>query len=148
MKWLLDTNVVSEPCRGQPNRLVTGWLQTKPVDDVAISIVTFAELQDGAETNPDPIRRQRLLGWIENEVITKFENRVLPLHDEILVDWLRLSRRLRRKRITRDAADMLIAATARVHGLALVTRNVRDFVDTGIIVYDPWNDKTHHMEAP
>jgi hypothetical protein len=148
VKWLLDTNVISEPARDRPHGAVIEWLRTKPLEDLAISIVTFAELQDGAESNPDQYRRQRLLDWVENEVATRFQNRVLALSNEVLVDWLRLSRRLRVKGITRDASDMLIAATARIYRVGLVTRNVRHFMDTALIVYDPWNDKTHHMETP
>jgi predicted nucleic acid-binding protein len=59
-----------------------------------------------------------------------------------------LNRRLAARRLARKAADTLIAATARVYGLTVVTRNVRDFADTGIVVYDPWHDKTHRMGAP
>jgi hypothetical protein len=72
----------------------------------------------------------------------------LPLTSEILVDWLELARQLAGRRITRAAPDVLIAATARIHNLTVVTRNVRDFADTGVVVYDPWNDQTHSMDPP
>ena len=148
MKWLLDTNVISEPARDHPMPSVVEWIKTKSITDLAISIVTFAELQDGAQSNPDERRRHRLLDWIENEVTSRFQNRVLALSGEILVDWLQLSRRFRGRGLARDASDMLIAATARVHGLTLVTRNVRHFMDTDLIVYNPWEGTTSKMEAP
>jgi predicted nucleic acid-binding protein len=61
---------------------------------------------------------------------------------------LRLSRALRARRITRDPSDMLIVSTARSNNLTLVTRNVRNFANTGVVVYDPWRDETHEMEQP
>ena len=148
MKWLLDTNVVSETGRDRPDRAVVEWIRAKPILDVAISIITLAELQEGAESNPSPTRREKLINWIEKEVSGTFDGRTLDLTTGVLIDWLRLSRRLHARGLTRDASDMLIAATARVHDLTLVTRNTRHFADTGVIVYDPWNGKTHHMDAP
>ena len=72
----------------------------------------------------------------------------IPISSDILTDWLRLSRSLRLSGKSKDPADLLIASTARIHGLTLVTRNVRDFADTGVVVYDPWNDQTHRMDPP
>jgi len=148
VKWLLDTNVVSEGARDRPTRSVIEWVRAKPIEDLAISIVTWAELREGAQSNPDATRRRKLIGWIETEVSSTFEGRILALSADILIDWLQLSRRLRTKGIVRDAADMLIAATARVHDLTLVTRNTRHFADTGVVLYDPWTGKTHAMDAP
>ena len=148
MRWLLDTNVVSETGRDRPAHAVIEWMRTKPVDDLAISIVTWAELREGAESSPSSIRRQNLLRWIEKEVSTTFDGRILGLSTGILVDWLRLSRRLRTHGMVRDASDMLIAATARTYDLIVVTRNTRHFIHTGVVAYDPWNAKTHIMDPP
>ena len=62
--------------------------------------------------------------------------------------WLQLSRKLRVRSETKDPPDLLLAATAQTYGLTLVTRNTRDFANTGITVYNPWTDETHTMEAP
>jgi predicted nucleic acid-binding protein len=147
VKWLLDTNVVSEGARDRPTQSVIEWIKAKPVEDLAISIVTLAELQDGAHSNANETRRRKLTGWIETEISGTFHGRILTLSADVLIDWLRLSRRLRAKGLVRDASDLLIAATARVHELRLVTRNTRHFTSTGVIVYDPWNNKTYVMDA-
>jgi toxin FitB len=147
VKWLLDTNVVSEATRDRPARSVIEWISTKPVEDLAISIVTWAELYDGAQSHPDEMRRRRLIDWVETEVSGTFHGRTLPLTGAVLIEWLQIARRLRSKRIMRDAADLLLAATARVHELTFVTRNARHFADTGVVLYDPWSAKTHVMDA-
>jgi predicted nucleic acid-binding protein len=146
MKWLLDTNVVSESVRDQPSPDVLNWLAARSPDLIAVSLVTVAELQEGAQSTSNPTRRKRLQQWLEREFPTLFADRILPVTGEILVDWLALARRLAVRGMTRPAPDLLIAATARVHDLILVTRNTRDFAGTGVIVYDPWTGKTHHME--
>jgi predicted nucleic acid-binding protein len=81
------------------------------------------------------------------EVIKSFENRVLPLTLEILTDWLALARQVQKRGASRNAPDLLIASTARVHHLVLVSRNVKDFAGTGVVLYDPWTGKTHQMDA-
>ncbi len=114
---------------------------------MTISIVTLAEIREGIDTAPVSDRRA-LTQWFETEVQTRFLPRALPLSTEILIDWIKLSRKLAAERMMRKAADLLLASTARVHNLTLVTRKLRDFANTGVVVYDPWNDKTHVMDAP
>jgi predicted nucleic acid-binding protein len=147
VNWLLDTNVVSEMAKQRPHDRVVEWLAARPSDDTAISVVTIAELRTGA-ARADIERRQGLLRWIDATVAEWVGERCLQLTIEILVDWLTLTRQLGAKGITRDAPDLLLAATSRVHGLTVVTRNVRHFANTGVVVYDPWNGKTHYMDTP
>ena len=146
VKWLLDTNVVSENVRRRPKQAVIDWVMQRPPSQVAISIVTMAELWAGAQTTANPERRAELVHWVEHEVESTFADRILPLTIDILIEWLQIGRRTSVAGRTRAPADLLLAATARVHDLIVVSRNARDFAGTGVLVYDPWNDKTHHME--
>lgn len=146
MRWLLDTNVVSEGVRPSPNPAVMAWTASRSEQDIAISIVTLAELRSGALQAQQRALRQRLTEWIETEVTRSFDGRTLPLTLEVLTDWLSLARGLRALGRPQSAPDLLIASTARVHNLILVTRNVRDFADTGVLVYDPWSGDTHKMD--
>jgi toxin FitB len=148
VKWLLDTNVISETVRKRPHRNIIDWIAAERPEDLAISIVTLSELLDGVATDRNETRRHKLTAWVEIEVSDRFRDRTLPLTSNVLIDWLRLGRRLRAGGRSREAADLLIAATARVHKLTLVTRNIRDFADTGVVVYDPWTGKTRQMDAP
>jgi len=109
-------------------------------------MVTLAELHEGAAIQIDGQRRSELAEWLETTVMPWLGERILPVTLEILVDWLDVGRKLSSKGMTRNPADLLIAATARVHGLIIVSRNVRDFAGTGVVVYDPWNSETHRTE--
>jgi predicted nucleic acid-binding protein len=145
MKWLFDTNVVSEATQMRPNPGVVAALSKFPAEQTAISVVTLAELRDGAFLARGQEKRARLLQWIENAVEASFQERTLNLTVDILIDWIALSRRLSAAGRPRAAADLLLAATARVHGLVMVTRNWRHFADTGLAVFDPWSGRTHQM---
>jgi toxin FitB len=136
VKWLLDTNVISESVRPRADQRVLGWLGARASEDLAVSILTLAELRDGVIALGDDSRRRRFEAWMNEHVVPNFGERTLPLTLEILIDWLQLSRLLRARGKSRSAADLLIAATARTHNLTLVTRNVRDFTNTGVVVYD------------
>jgi predicted nucleic acid-binding protein len=148
MRWLLDTNVISEAIKPRPHKSVLAWMAGQPPALTAISIVTQAELWTGIQLTGDDRRRRQLMLWYEKEMPVWLGERILPLTIQILVDWLHIAGELARQGITRDPADMLIAATARTHSLILATRNVRDFANTGVVVYDPWSGETHRMDEP
>jgi predicted nucleic acid-binding protein len=144
----LDTNVVSENVRPNPDRSAAAWLAQRAPEQTAISIVTLAELHMGALATDNAHRRREVSRWIEREIMGSFGERILPITLDILIDWLQLGQRTSSRGRRRAPADLLIAATARVHDLIVATRNGRDFADTGVIVYDPWTGKTHQMEEP
>ena len=146
MRWLLDTNVVSESVQRRPKKTVIDWIAQRPPAQIAISIVTMAELRFGAQTTPNLERRAGVTRWLDEEMTVSFADRILPLTTDILIEWFQVGRRNAAAGKTRAPADLLIAATARVHELIVVSRNARDFAGTGVLVYDPWNDKTHHMD--
>jgi predicted nucleic acid-binding protein len=146
VRWLLDTNVVSESIQPRPNRAVVAWIARQPDDLMAISMATLAELRHGAAANPNEQRRGELMQWLDVTVASWLGERTLPVTLEILMDWLDVGRRLARQGMTRNSADLLIAATARLHNLTIVSRNVPDFAGTGVVVYDPWTSETHRME--
>jgi toxin FitB len=148
VKWLIDTNVVSETATPRPNLRVLRWFGNQSAQDIAISIVSVAELQHGVLLTQDHGKRTELARWIDEDVFALFADRILTIDNSILVQWLDLQRLLCARRRTRAAADLLLAATAIERGLKMVTRNTRDFANTGITVYNPWTDETHTMEAP
>jgi predicted nucleic acid-binding protein len=148
VKWLLDTNVISENVSHQANENVRRWIAAQTLEDIGLSAVTLAELIDGIERTADERRKNELTAWLDAGVISQFRDRTVPVSVEILLDWLRLTRELGARGRPQAAADLLIASTCRVHDLTLATRNTRDFANTGITVYNPWTDETQKMETP
>lgn len=140
MKYLLDTNVLSELRKvgdGKADANVTKWVGAQDSNDLFISAITILEIERGILTiqRCDAAQGSRLRGWMDSRVRPEFAERVLPIDDAIATRCAHLHIPDRR-----NEADALIAATALVHGLTVVTRNVQDFDDTGVIIVDPWQD--------
>jgi len=138
LKYLLDTNVVSELRKvgdGKADANVTKWVGAQDSNDLFISAITILEIERGILTvqRRDVAQGSRLRGWMDSRVRPEFAERVLPIDDAIATRCAHLHIPGRR-----NEADAFIAATALVHGLTVVTRNVQDFGDTGVIVIDPW----------
>lgn len=131
--FLVDTNVVSELTRARPNVHVISWLQRQPA--IALSVVSIEELSYGLARTRSP-RRRKLTRWLDELVgsagtIHEVSEAVARSAGE-----LRAAREDAGRRVAQ--ADMLIAATALVHGLVLATRNVRDFDGCGVAIVAPF----------
>lgn len=138
MSFLLDTNVVSEWTKPRPNSGVIEWLDQVNEDDVFLSVVTFAELRHGIERLPASARRRRLDEWLRSELPTRFEGRIALIDGAVADEWGRLVARHEAGGRPIQAMDALLAATAQVHGLTLVTRNESDFKVSLKSVLNPW----------
>jgi predicted nucleic acid-binding protein len=131
--YLLDTNVLSEARRGSPQAV--GWLRSVEPDHLHLSVVTLGEIMHGMalKERSDQQAAAHLTAWLAR-LRHEHAARILPIDDRIAVEWGRISA-LR----PRGGADGLIAATALVHGLIVVTRNIGDFDDTGATCLNPWD---------
>lgn len=138
MNFLLDTNVVSEWTKPRPDSGVVDWLAQIDEDTVFLSVVTFAELRHGIERLPASKRRKQLDEWLRGDLPLRFEQRILQVDGAVADEWGRLV--ARRDALGRPihAMDALIAATAQVHALTLVTRNAADFEASVESVVNPW----------
>lgn len=135
MGYLLDTNVLSELRRRTPNPQVRQWFADRPASTLYLSVVTLGEIRKGIEGLSDPVRRLPLIDWLETELPAFFAGRILPVDLRVADGWGRLVAQAGRPV---PAIDSLLAATAAVHGLTLVTRNVRDVQGLAVPVIDPW----------
>lgn len=122
--FLLDTNIPSEVIRTQPESRVEGWVQSQDDSSLYLSAVTIGELRKGITLLPESNRRSRLQSWLDNELISVFDERVLPVTRLIAERWGNLSAQRQLSGRPLSMADGLIAATAIEHRLAVVTRNV------------------------
>jgi toxin FitB len=138
VSYLLDTNVVSEWTKPRPNPGVIEWLSQVAEDDVFLSVVTFAELRHGIERLPAGRRRRQLDKWLRGELALRFEGRIVLIDGAIADAWGRLVARQEAGGRPIAAMDGLIAATAQVHALTLVTRNAADFQVSVKAVLNPW----------
>jgi len=136
--WLLDTNVLSELRRKNPSPAVVDFVSAQPLDRLFVSEVTFAEIRFGIELVSEPTRRAELRHWLDHRLRPMFTHRVLAITEDILLDWRLIIETGRKAGHTFSHPDVLIAATASRHGLAVVTRDPSDFVVAGVTAIDPW----------
>jgi predicted nucleic acid-binding protein len=149
--WLLDTNVLSELRRPRPDRKVVAFVAAQPLALLHVSTVTFAEIRFGIERVSDPAQRALLHDWLTHRVRPMFEHRVLEITEDIMFRWRLLVEEGRRVRHTFSQPDLIIAATARHHGLTIVSRDATDFERARVAVFNPWIDdrpaETTNFEA-
>ena len=138
MKYLLDTCVVSETRRREPNTNLMNWLAERKAADLFISVVTLGELRKGACSLKEASRRQVLEKWIDEDVATSFSGRILSFERSIADQWGRLMGEGIAKGLTPSVTDSMLAATALARGMAIVTRNVSDFQFEGLQVVNPF----------
>jgi len=135
--FLLDTNVVSEALRPRPNARVVAWLRAHE-ERAWLSVVTIGELEAGIRAAPDAHRAEGLRAWLDDVLIPQFAYRLLPVDLDVARRWGETTASARAAGTPVGAVDALIGATAARHGLAVATRNVRDFEPLGVEVVDPW----------
>jgi predicted nucleic acid-binding protein len=136
--FVLDTNVISELRKAGDARAdahVTAWIARQDAASFFVSAVTLMELEIGVlqVERRDPLQGARLRTWLDSQVLPEFTERTLPIDATVALQCARLH--VPDRRSERDA---LIAATAIVHGMAVVTRSVGDFEATGVPLVNPW----------
>jgi predicted nucleic acid-binding protein len=139
VSFLLDTNVVSEWTKPCPNPGVVGWLETVDEDRVYLSVVTLVELRYGIERLAVGKKRKRLEEWLDQELPLRFEERILNIDRRVADACGKLVARREAEGRPIAAMDALLAATAGVHRLTLVTRNESDFQGAASC-FSPWTD--------
>lgn len=138
MRYLLDTNVVSEFAKPQVDAGVSAWVANADEDRLFFSVVTLAELRRGVARLSDGARRRQLDNWLRHDLLDRFEGRILPIDAAIANGWGEITANREQRGLAISAMDALIAATAIAHGLTLVTRNVRDFAPSLAAIVNPW----------
>jgi predicted nucleic acid-binding protein len=139
--FLLDTNIASEATKFAPLPAVMNWVAAQAPATLHLSVVSLAEIRYGIELRAEGQRRRALEAWYPGMVAT-FGDRILPIDRDIAELWGDLRRRTDLARRTIPIMDAFLAATAQVHGLTVVTRNVRNFEAWGGPVFDPWSLST------
>lgn len=138
MKYLLDTCVLSEMIKSEPNPAVLAWVNARSDPDLFTAAMVLAELHRGVAKLPVSRRRQDFSAWLIKLQVA-FDTRVLPFTVETAEHWAAMCARAEGMGKTIAAFDSIIAACALENGLALVTRNVQDFAFASVLIVNPWD---------
>lgn len=138
MKYLLDTCLVSELVKKEPNPAVVSWLDEQDEQKLFLSVLNLGELQKGISKLPEGTKKDELQAWVALDLVERFTGRILEIDLETALCWGRLQGEAKQAGEKLPVMDSLIAATAAAHGLIVVTRNVRDIERCGVRVCNPW----------
>lgn len=138
MRYLLDTCVISEITKPRPATRVLTWLDTQEELTLYLSVITFGELQKGISKLPASRKRQQLQQWVDRDLTRRFTGRILGVDCEVALRWGTMAGAAEQQGQPLPVLDGLLAATAVVGGLTLVTRNTAHVQATGVPLFDPW----------
>ena len=138
MRYLLDTCVISELVSKKPETAVIDWIDGIDDEYFYLSVITIGEIKKGIEKLPDSERKELLASWLEEDLLSRFQGRILSCETAVMLTWGALTDKLEQEGKKLPAIDSLIAAIALTNNLTLVTRNIADFQNTGVSLLNPW----------
>jgi toxin FitB len=138
--WLLDTNIVSELRKPNCHPAIKQWSDSQSPQSFYLSTVTLAEIRFGIERANDMDFRQELTRWLDTTLRPWFSDRILAVDEDTILLWRQMVEQGRKQGYTYSQPDLFIAASASLHNLCVVTRNVVDFQKSGIAVFNPFTD--------
>lgn len=138
---ILNTNVISELMRTQPDANVKQWIKAQKIIHLAITAITIAEIQRGLARLPEGKRRTQLTANFSDFVAEAFSGRIFPFDEEAAYCYGEIAATCEAEGINTDAVDLMIAAIAGSRRAAIATRNVKDFTGCGVAIINPWVDQ-------
>jgi len=136
--FLLDTNVISELVKPQPEQKVISWIQATDESLFFLSVLTIGEIRKGINSLPSGNKRALLESWLGNDLVMRFAGRILSIDFGIAERWGLLSAQAKASGVLLLVIDGLLAATALHHNLTFATRNTNDVKLAGLSVFNPW----------
>ena len=138
MKYLLDTCVISELVKLKPNPKVVKWINSKHEHDFYLSVLTIGEIQKGISKLSESKKKDPLFDWLNSELLERFEGRILHVDEITAMRWGTIQGELEAMGNKMPTIDGLIAATAQIFELTIVTRNGDDMEKSGVEIINPW----------
>jgi predicted nucleic acid-binding protein len=139
MKYLFDTSIITELISTQPNPNLIAFVDSLDQADIYLSAITVGEIAKGIHLLPNSNRKRELDAWLRENLLVRFEGRILPLDADLFIRWGEFTAKLELVEAPPIAAfDSLIAATAWMHKMVLVTNNEDDYNNTGLEIVNPW----------
>jgi len=138
MRYLLDTCVISELTKKKPEQCVKEWILQQEEMALFLSVITLGEIEKGIMKLDEGSKKRKLRHWVDHDLMKRFGGRVLQIDYETACRWGEISAKTEQAGTPTPVLDGLLAATAMVHDLILVTRNIDDVLPTGVPLENPW----------
>ena len=138
MKYLLDTCVISELIKQEPNPKVIQWISSLDEVNLFICVLTIAELHKGIEKLPESRKKSTLHKWVTYDLRKRFKNRIIDFDIQAAKTWGKIQAKSELSGKTLPVIDGLIAAIGHFHDLVVVTRNIKDMKASGVELLNPW----------
>jgi len=138
LNFLLDTCVISELIKIQHNQNVIDWVKSCAEETLFLSSLTIGEIQKGISKLPSSKKKSTLQDWLDKNIFMRFDRRILSIDAIVAQKWGKILSTSEKKGYRLPAIDSLIATTAIVHNMTLVTRNTQDMVHSGVSLHNPW----------
>lgn len=138
MKYLLDTNIISELISKQPNQKVLEFISSLSEDDSYLSVITIGEIKSGIENVKSIERKEKLSLWFEQDLLPRFQNRIIDIDVNIMITWGKINQTLKNIGKPLPIMDSLIASSCIYGNFTLVTRNEKDFQNLDITIVNPF----------
>ncbi|OGJ91638.1 MAG: recombinase [Candidatus Raymondbacteria bacterium RifOxyC12_full_50_8] len=138
MKYLLDTCVVSELIKKNPEKKVVTWIEECPEDALYLCVITLGEIQKGIAKLKDPNKKHLLQAWLDADLRERFNGRILVVNEDTALTWGQILGENELQGRPLQTIDSLIGAVALTNNLTVVTRDINDIEKTGARVLNPW----------
>jgi predicted nucleic acid-binding protein len=138
MRYLLDTCVISELIKKDPNQQVVKWVSETPESNLFISVLTIGEIHKGIERLPESKKKEKLHKWVNDNLKERFRNKILSLDLQTATTWGKIQAQSESAGKALPAIDGIIAATGISNDLIVVTRNTSDMEASGVTLFNPW----------
>jgi predicted nucleic acid-binding protein len=138
LKYILDTNIISELIRENPDYNVVSFVDSLPEEHIYLSVITIGEIYFGIQKLQDGKKKNGMLAWFQNDLLQRFDGKILEIDTHTMVAWGEINASLKASGAPMPIMDSLIAATCKAGNHTLVTRNIKDFVRLDIALIDPF----------
>jgi len=138
VKYLLDTNIISEFISKNPNKHVVDYILTIDENNLFLSVVTIGEIKAGIEKLDAGSKKEKLLHWLEYDLLKRFQDRIVSINIDTMLEWGKTNQRLKKLGTPLPIMDSLIGVTCKVENMVLITRNEKDFKNMDIEIINPF----------
>ncbi len=138
MRYLLDTNIISEFISKKPNQKVLDFVKSLDEDNIYLSVITIGEIKFGILKVKSQTRKEQLLLWLEDDLLQRFKGKIVDIDIETMLKWGEVNQHLQSIGRPISIMDSLIATSASTKNMILITRNVKDFYNFDIEIINPF----------